>query len=231
MSSITLTNAIVAVRSRADMVGSSFVTDDEITRWINEEAAELHDLLVSSFEDEYTIVSGNAVVASGNTISLASSTSWCPASAPFYKLRGIDRLESGSSDWRKLSMFNFNMRNVRSAGSHWFRSREIRYRLVGAAIYLTPDDAATGTYRLWYVPGYVDLSAGGDALTFPENWHQYVLEGAAAKCRLKQEDDASAHLGAKAGLRARIASMAANRDIGSRMRIEDVRGGYDEDDD
>lgn len=219
--SITLTNLLAAVRSRADMVGSTFVDDTtELTRWINEEAAELHDLVVSRFEDQFTILSSNLAVSSGNTISLSSLA----AGAPFYKMRGLDVLDG---KWCEVAPFAFNERNRTGSGL-----RGIRYRLIGASIYLTPTDAATGTYRLWYIPGFVDLVNPGDTLDYPENWHEFVISGAAAKALAKEESDPRVQQGLKEASRQRILASASNRDAGRRMRIEDVRSGpYGDDDD
>lgn len=224
MSIITLENLRTAVRSRADMLNSSFVDDStEVDRWINECAAELHDEVVSRFEDQFTLISDPIVVSSGSTIALST----LPASAPFYKLRGIDVQEG--TDWWPLKMFDFTDRGRRAA----YGARGNRYRLVGANVMLTPEDDATGTYRLWYIPGYVDLVAGTDTLTYDQNWFEFVIAGAAVKALAKEESDASSQIASKESVRARVRTMASNRDAGGRMRIEDVRRGrrYDSDDD
>ena len=49
----TLAQLIVRVRQRADMVGSAFVSDSEIVDYINVAMAEIHDLLVTKYEDYY----------------------------------------------------------------------------------------------------------------------------------------------------------------------------------
>ena len=233
MAAIALAQLIASARSRANMVDSQFVDDaTELVPWVNESAAELHDLVVSRFEDDYTVTSDNIVVSSGNTIDLSEE---CPASAPFYKLRGIDSLESGTSDWQKVRMFNFGERNRRNTGSGGYRSNFIRYRLMGQNIILSPDDNATGTYRLWYIPGYVDMVEDDDEVNFPQNWHEYIIASVAAKCLAKEDSSTTDQLRSKAEIKERVMAMAASRDAGSRMRIEDVRsgrfGGTDGDDD
>lgn len=226
MTAVALTTLIAAVRARADMTDSTFVDDDtEVTPWINEEAGKLHDLLVSRFEDQYTVATDSIVVTSGATITLADSV------PGFYKLRGIDRLESGDTDWQEIRPFDFNRRNRRTSGGSWYRSRVVQYRLVGPSILLSPDDASTGTYRVWYIPSFTPLVAPDDEIDFPESWHEYVIAGAAAKCLAKEESDPSLQLGMQAKIEATILAMAANRDAGSRMRIEDVRRRRTADDD
>ena len=50
---LTLANLITGVRRRADMEGSTFVSDAEIVDYINVAMAEVHDILVTKFEDYY----------------------------------------------------------------------------------------------------------------------------------------------------------------------------------
>lgn len=213
MASITLANLRTRVLERANMVGSSFVSTAELNAIINGEGAELHDIVVGAYEDQFT-TSLQFTISSGNTYSLTSS---------FYKLRGLDIQEGG--DWFPLQRYEWHNRNRRTANSY-HHAKEIRYRLVGSTLTLTPEDSALGTYRLWYIPGYTDLSADSDELAYPQNWHEFVIAGAAAKCLAKEESDPSVQLGLKEAAKQRIISMAANRDAGGPERIERVRNRY-----
>lgn len=216
MSSITFANLRTAVRERADMVNDTdFITEAELGRIINGEAAELHDLVVSRFEDDFTI-SAEVTVSSG-TYALSGLS----ASAPFYKLRAVDRSVGGQ--WSEVERFDFNRRN-RTAAATGYLGPDVQYRLIGTSLHFTPSDQAAGTYRLWYIPSFVDLSADGDTLSYPENWHEMVIAGAAAKCLLKEESDAREHLAIKADVKRRIMAAATNRDAGASHRIQDVRG-------
>lgn len=230
MPAVSLDTLRQSVRSRVDMLDSVFVDDEtEVDVWINEAGGELHDLVVSRYEDQLTIVSDAITVSSGNVIALST----LPDSAPFYKLRALDRAEDGVSDWREVRMFDFNARNRRAtSGTSWYRSRDIRYRLVGANILLTPDDNATGVYRLWYIPSYVNLADPEDEVNWPQNWQDFIIASAAVKCLAKEESDTREQVALRDAAKARVLTMAAPRDAGGRMRIEDVRRrGYDDDDD
>lgn len=218
MGTISLVNARLAVTDACNMpaaaASGTFVTTSELNRVLNSQCAELHDLVVSRFEDQFT-TSLQFTVSSGNTYTLA---------AGFYKLVGLDR-DEGGGDWCRIHKFDWNDRNRRAAGRTWRRSREIRYRVVGSTIQLTPDDDALGTYRLWYVPQWTDLSADGDLIDFPQNWHEYPIAGAIAHVLAKEESANGHWLAQKAALRARILAMAANRDADGPSRIRDVRRG------
>ena len=102
----SLSKLIERVRQRADMEGSTFVTDNEITTYINVAMAELHDILVTRFEDYY--------VSSSSPISLPSGN---PATLPedFYKVLGVD-IDVGGTVYR-MKRFSFQERNMLNSPS------------------------------------------------------------------------------------------------------------------
>ena len=52
---ITLAQLRTQARQRADQENSNFVTDSELTGYINNSIAELHDLMMQNYESEYFI--------------------------------------------------------------------------------------------------------------------------------------------------------------------------------
>lgn len=216
---IALSDLRTRILERADMLNSQFISTAELNAIINGEGAELHDLVVSRFEDQFT-TSLNFSITSGNSYPLTST---------FYKLRGVD-FDDGNGQFNAIRKYDWAARNRRVAGGFW-RSRTLSYRLVGSNLLITPDDQALGNYRLWYIPPYVDLVADGDLLDYPQYWHECVIAGGAAKCLAKEESDPSAQFQLKAAMQQRIMAMAANRDAGAPERVERVRRNYDYDDD
>lgn len=212
MSSITLANLRTASLRAADMENSSFAGSAEVNRLVNARAAELHDLLVSRFEKQFT-TSLQFTISSGNTYTLTSA---------FYKVEGLDR-DEGGGEWVAVRKGDWERRNRRASGRSWYRGRDVEYVVVGSTIYLTPTDHAEGTYRLWYVPQFVDMANDSDTLDIPQNWHEYVVCGVAADLLAKEESDPSYWLGKLNALRDRILAMAANRDADGPMRIRRVR--------
>ena len=53
MATFTESSLIAGARRRADMVNSSFVTDEEIRDYLNSSMSELHDFMVKSYEDYF----------------------------------------------------------------------------------------------------------------------------------------------------------------------------------
>jgi hypothetical protein len=211
MAAVSLATFRSRALERAHMENSLLASTTELNALVNSEAAELWDEVVSRFEDEKT-TSLQFTISSGNTYS--------PTSAVF-KLCGLDFQEG--SDWYAVPRFAFNERN-RRAYRYGYRARERRYRWIGSQIYITPEDNATGTYRLWYVPAYTALASDADTIDWPNGWEEFVIDGVAALLLRKEGslDIAAACMQRKEALRARIRAMAANRDLANANKIIDV---------
>lgn len=232
MGAVTLTSLRAQALERADMVNSDFIDISELDAILNAQGAELHDLVVSALEDQFTVQALFTIVSPAFTYALAT----LPSTAPFYRLRGLDRDEGGGR-WGEVRRFDFNDRNRAGVGGNASYARTVRYRLIGGLLYLNPETSAAGDYRLWYVPGYANLVSSGDTLDYPQNWTEYVVAGAAAWLLAKEESDASMQLRAQKALRERILTMAPARDAAGPERMVRVRNrptdgyGYDSDDD
>lgn len=209
----TLSELQTAVRERSNMENSQFVSDSELTRYINQSAAELYDLVVSVYED-YDLQSLSFSYTSDDGYTLP---------ADFYKLRGVD-FQQGS-DWLVVDPFSFVDRN--KATSRLYRSYypSKQYRLVGNKIKFIPL-GTTGTFRLWYIPSFTKLVVAGDAISLSssiEGWDEYIICDAAIKCMQKEESDPSILMAQKQALIMRIKNMAANRDADRPQVVTDVR--------
>ena len=140
----TLAQLIVRVRQRADMVGSAFVSDAEVVDYINVAMAEIHDLLVTKYEDYYV---------STTTYTLPGSN---PGTLPatFYKALGVD-LDAGGVSYR-LKRYSFQDRNMyNSPGVVAARIADTRYNVQGNQIKFIPAPTISGTVTLHYVPAAV----------------------------------------------------------------------------
>ena len=207
----TLSQLIEKVRERADQQTSTFITDSELTGYINSSYAELYDILVSRFEDYYSAVEPFSITA-GNTHAVPAS---------FYKIRGIDLDVDGQ--WTTVYPFNFIERNRVASRTRSILGRlGVNYRLMGNTLHFVPDDRAVGSYQMWYIPSYTPLVSMSDPLSDVLNFEEYIIVDAAIKCMVKEESDPSVLLMMKEQLRKRIEAMASNRDAGSPERIGDV---------
>jgi hypothetical protein len=211
---ITLAELRTAVKQRADMVNSSFISDSEMNSYINNSGAELYDLIVSRFEDYYI---------DSFTFTITSPDDGYTLPSQFYKLRGLDFQISG--DWVTIHKFTFEERNRgnRQINRAMLGLTNIKYRIVGQRIKIIPADQAPGTYQCWFIPAWTNMIVDSDTASNLEDWHEYIIVDAAIKCLQKEESDVSILMAQKANLTARIDSMAANRDAGSPEVVSDVR--------
>lgn len=204
----TLANLRTYVRQQADQESSTFISDSELNRYINQSAAELHGLLTTLYEDYY-LTSATFTLTTLNTYTLPSN---------FFKLRRLQYDSAGS--WSKVPQFAFDefeanqQRYLTGAAPEWRM-----YRIMQAALFVLPEDDFAGDYRIWYLLNYTAMTSDADTLSDLMGWDEYVIVDAAIKCLQKEESDASILMARKAELKRRIEMEAANRDASGPERI------------
>lgn len=195
---------------------TQYVTESELTTYVNQGGAALHDLITAANEDYY-ITAVEFTLSTTNTYALPLN---------FYKLRGLD-YQSGSR-WTTVPAFNFAHRNRYSDTA---RRRpeypERAYRVMQGALFVLPEDDYAGTYRLWYLMKFSELVSDSDELD--DLWKEYVVCYAAIQMLQKEEDDCSALLNKLAMLERRVVGMTAKRDLGGPRHVAEARSTYDDD--
>jgi hypothetical protein len=211
---VTLATMRERVRARADMKNSQFVEDSELNQYINSSYQELYDLLVSTFEDYYTLPPVIFSIASGSSFDLPTD---------FYKLRGIDANVNGEEYYTVLP-FDFAQRNRQgqSLNRIGFIQHTKNYRIVGSKVFITPQDQGVGAYRLWYIPTCTTLALDSSTLDGINGWEEYIVVDAARKCLDKEESDTRALVNEKIALAKRINEAAIRRDAGMPKKIVDI---------
>lgn len=212
MAAVTLTTLLARVRTLADMVGSDFVADSELTTWLNAGIAELHDLLVSKFGEDY--------FAEELAFSTVSGTEDVALPAGFLKVLGVDVLPTSGSRYSTLQRWSFADRNRFSEAG----GTPTHYRLVADAVRLRPVPDAVYPGKLHYVPAATALVVPTDAYEGRNGWEEYVVVDAAIRCLQKEESDVSVLMAQKAQLTARIELAASTRDVNGPAQMVDVDG-------
>jgi hypothetical protein len=100
---VTLYDLKTQTRDRANMANSQFVDDTELTRYINQSAAELYDILTSK--------SGSTYNAKTMDFTIGPNILNYPLPTDFYKLLGIDYLVV-SGQAITVKPFQFGERNM-----------------------------------------------------------------------------------------------------------------------
>jgi len=162
---VTLLDLMTLTRQEADMVSSQFVTEPELVGYIQNSYKDLYNLLVTSYgedyyasipatittvgnQDKYDLPNGN------NTFTDSENNTITPPA--FYKLLGVDLQLSPNNPqgYITLKTFPFSERNrfaIPNFASFWGFTN-VRYRLLGDQLWLTPIPASGQRIRLWYVP-------------------------------------------------------------------------------
>jgi len=138
-------------RQRADQETGDYISDDELTSYINSAYAELYDLIVQSCETYFIAY-----------FDVQIPTAWAGAEifdlpVTFYKVLGVDWLDSSTSlDPISLRAFNFQERNrssfLRNGLSTSTSMTNVQYMIQGSAVRLIPKPVQSGVLRVWYAP-------------------------------------------------------------------------------
>jgi hypothetical protein len=219
---ITLVELRLQTRQRADQEKSKFVTDAELTGYINSSIAELKDLLLEAYGSEYGVVDPYQ-------FSTVADTNQYALPADFYELKGVD-IEIENGRWCTIDKFNFNERNRWQNLGTWnvLGLPGIRYRLLGDNIMFAPTPDSNVNVKIWYVPVATKLVNDTDELNDLNAYSEYVITDAAIKCMQKEESDVTVLVMQKEALRKRIVDKAANRDANKPSSVSDI---YAEEDD
>ena len=236
MAAITEPKLLARVRQRADMEDNLFVSDVEVQTYINAGIAELHDLLVQTYGQDYYVSSKTFnTAADKDTYPINDSTSTENINiTDFYKLRGVDAKINGS-DYFTIRPFNFNERNLYNNWGTWslLGLTNVRYRMVGGNVVFTPTPDGVTAVRIWYIPTAQQFTAGTpststDTYDDINGYAEYVVIDAAIKCLQKEESDVSVLLKQKADMKRRIEEAANNRDAGHPISVSDIYVANDE---
>jgi hypothetical protein len=213
---MTLAELRLYSRRLADMENSQFISEPELLSYINDSYGALYDKLVAKYEDYYI------APAFSFTITTPGSTQALPGN--FYKLRGLDKLISGTNyaDVRQWMFADRNQIDSLSILTAITPHADVRYRILGQEIHFLPSDKAPGTYRLWYVPRITKLVGENDATANMLDFDEWIAIDVALKMLQKEETTNEMLVMRKAEYDRRIDAMAANRSTDP-QKIQDVR--------
>lgn len=218
MADVTLQQLIDRVRQRTDMVTSQFVTDAEITNWINQGKKELEDLLVAAFGEDYFATSLSWSITASNTENYSLSVL---TSGTFYKLMGMD-YRSGSN-WIDLDPYTFKERNNynnTATNPFWYQQgSKYRYRVTGSNLNLKPAPWIGEVFQIHWTPQQTNLTLTTDTFNDINGWSEYPVVKASICVKDKEESDTSILQADLQRLTARIDSMKINRDASAPLKV------------
>ena len=177
------TQTLLQLRTRArqfcGMENSLFITDAELTGYLNQSICDLESQLEAAGAFARKPQSSAITCTAGTeTVSTPSST---------LAVYGVDL--SVDSTTRTLERIEFDERNMFREWSVPTNGTPAFFRVDGTNIHLypTPNRAYTGT--VYYYKAHVDLSADGDTYDGVNGWDNYAVWSAVAIMLAKQEGD------------------------------------------
>lgn len=190
--SVTVEEILRRATKRADQENSQFYSLQDKIDLLNECYPELYDILVASAENYYSATS---------TISLVSGTQEYALPADFYKLVGVDYLDSGNY----IALFPYPEieRNAPFANSSVIPTGTVRIRYIPAPAQFTTADLAES----------IDGISGWDAL---------IVSMMAQRMLESEESDTTAITRHIDRLLKRITVQSVNRDMGMPSRVGDI---------
>lgn len=198
------------VRARAFLEAStSVVTDSEITEFINQSWAELHDELVASVQDY--------AIGSTAFVTVAGQTSYA-LPADFYKFRKLMTRVGGVDI--DLRAFNLEELHLYTYQGGWFTDSPIAYRRLGSNVMLEPPPSTSGTsITMYYTTVAPRMTADGDTIDGQNGWEEFIVLDAACKCLDKLDRDCSRLERQREELRKRIIRMSVSANHAEPQRI------------
>lgn len=209
------------------MEGSTFVSDAELNRYLDEALTEFWDFVVAEQGMEFWL--------KNSTIASVAGTRVYALPSDYYLLLGVEVETGDPNDPVLLDPYMFKERYLgRSGAVHpgqegWAGDAMYRvYSEVNATtgvlthnirFSVLPDGATT--IRIWYIPHAPFLDGDADVLDGMNGWEECVVISAAIRCLEKEESDTSALFLRLELLKQRIKSIASFRDMGHPMRVWD----------
>lgn len=200
--------------NRTSSPASAHITDAELTRLINMQLAELHEVLVSARSADYVGTLGTG------TISLVSGTSLYDLPEDFMQLVAfwIDR---GNQDQEEIRALSTNANVPGALRYTWSSHCRKFYRIRGGQLEMLPTPTETIDASIRYVPAFSDLVNDGDTYDGVNGWEKLVTMGAALEMRAIERIDPGILAQMYAQQRARIEAMAGERQAIEALEVKD----------
>lgn len=150
---VTLSGIITQVRQRSDLENNEFVSDSELTSQITASAAELYDLLVAAYGEEYSLSTATITTTTEQAYALPSDC---------YKVDSFEVYDSTGLK-RPLKRLPWAERDDNQR-----RATVRAYAIRGDQVWFFPPPNAGQVVTLWYVPRPSALAAIGTVQVLPQ---------------------------------------------------------------
>ncbi len=211
---VTFGTLIDEAKDRADMVGSSLVSDTQWERYINKSKDKLYDKVISAYGEDY--------FDTDYDIPIVGSTDRYDLPSDFYKLTQVEH-NLGGSEFTPMKRFT---KRQRGRGFYYGFYNNYRYRLIGNQIHFSPTPTTGMQVKIWYIPLATNLVLSSDTLNGFNGWEEYIIIDAAIKAMRKEESDTTDLERDRADIEDKLNEMRLNRDAANPSKIADSSSEY-----
>ena len=202
---------LLDIRQRTNQENSTFVTDAELTEYLNVELARLWTRLVQG--------QGHPHFRSSTTYTVTSATTLQALPADFWQVQEITASIGGITG--NITPFMAGERGYLKNASVWTPLAGVQYRIQAGNIEFLPASQSF-TAQMFYTPCQTRLSAGSDTFDGFNGFEVAAIYGVCATVLAKEESDPGFYLGLQAQMNADIDLACAQRDASNPERVQDV---------
>lgn len=206
-----LSDLLSDIRQRSNQENSTFVTDSELTEYLNQELAELWARLVQN--------EGHPHFRSTATISVTPAFQTYALPADFWRLQEVTATINGITG--ALHPFMAMEHGWLKNSGPWGPWSPVRYRIQASAIEFLPNQQ-TFTATLYYTPSCPRLVNASDTFDGFNGYEVAAIYGVCATVCAKEETDPTFFLAQKERILKFIDSLASQRDASHPERVQDV---------
>ncbi len=209
----TLTNMLLDVRQRTNQENSTFVTDAELTEYLNQEIAEL--------EVKLALAQGQPHFRSTQVIAVTAGTALYTLPATFWAVQEVTATIHGTV----ATLLPFMPSEHAALMNSTLASLEcpVRYRIQGTSIEFRPVTTSFSA-TLYFHPAQTRLSTGTDQWDGFNGYEMAAIYGVCATVMAKEDSDPRFFVEQKDRIYATITAAAAHRDMANPERVQDVTG-------
>lgn len=211
----TLTNLILDVRQRTNMENSTFVTDAELTEYLNQELAELHARITANEGQPHFRTAAAPFTTTVGTALYGLPSDFWRMQEVTCTFDGVTRPMEPFMPLERASLLNSQL--------IYPYTTTPRYRVQADNLEILPTSRAV-TVSLFYIARSPRLASGSDTVEGFDGYEIAAVYGACASVQQKEETDPSFYLGQKDRIYRLVDVHAGNRDGSHPERVVDVVG-------
>jgi hypothetical protein len=204
---------VLDIRQRTNQENSTFVTDSEVTEYLNQELAELWGHLVQG--------EGHPHYRSSSTYSVTAQTTLQALPADFWRVQEVTATIGGITG--TLVPFMAAEHGYLTNVAAWGPLASVRYRIQAGNIEWLPASQSFSS-TLYYSPNCPRLVSGSDTFDGFSGYEMAAIYGVCAIIAAKEESDPGFHLAQKDRMYKLVDSLAGQRDAANPERVQDVVG-------